>query len=519
VAAWEGEVVAIVPRWEWRTFGPGTLVAEPHLAALEATGDQESDETYLLREGDEPPTATVKLRGGLLDVKQLVATDEWGLQQWIPVLKAELPVDAGTVRRVWGLLGCDAPAPERDAYTDRQLLDELTGPGSGVRPVAVHKRRVRYRINGCTSELSDVAVDGVTTRTFAIESEDAGAVIEGVRSVGVAAFVNTAYPAGLAWLLGGTAERFAVVDCGTNSVKFHVAERLPPGAWRTIADRAEMTRLGEGLTEGGDIGEAPLERTVAAIAGMVAEARRHGALAVFGDGTAAFRIARNREAAIGTIARRTGLHLEVLSGEDEARLAFLAVKAGIGLGEGTLAVFDTGGGSTQLTFGHGDTVDDRFSVNVGAVRYTERFGLDGVVPEGTLREALAAIGADLARLDGRRPVDALVGMGGAITNITAVKHGLATYDPDRVQGTVLDRAEIDRQIERYRTTPLEARRSITGLQPSRAEVILAGACIVRTVMDKLGSASLTVSDRGLRHGLLIDRLGAVPIPRRNHGHA
>ena len=124
-----------------------------------------------------------------------------------------------------------------------------------------------------------------------------------------------------------------------------------------------------------------------------------------------------------------------------------------------------------------------------------------------LREALAAIAADLSRLDGRARARGARGMGGAVTNITAVRHGLATYDPDVVQGTVLDRAEIDRQIELYRTRDADARRAIVGLQPKRAEVILAGACIVRTVMDKLGKQQLTVSDRGLRHGVLAERFG------------
>jgi len=170
-------------------------------------------------------------------------------------------------------------------------------------------------------------------------------------------------------------------------------------------------------------------------------------------------------------------------------------------------VFDTGGGSTQLTFGSGDRVDERWSVDVGAVKYTDRFGLAGEVSTETLEEALTAIAADLSRLDGRDPVDALVGMGGAVTNITAVRHQLATYDPDVVQGTVLTRDEIDRQIELYRTRDAAARREIVGLQPKRADVILAGACIVRTVMDKLGRDALTVSDRGLRHGLIAERFG------------
>ncbi len=98
-------------------------------------------------------------------------------------------------------------------------------------------------------------------------------------------------------------------------------------------------------------------------------------------------------------------------------------------------------------------------------------------------------------------------MGGAVTNLAAVKHELATYDSEVVQGTVLDRAEIDRQIELYRTRTADERREIVGLQPKRAEVILAGALVVRTVMDKLGKDALTVSDRGLRHGLLVERFG------------
>ena len=145
------------------------------------------------------------------------------------------------------------------------------------------------------------------------------------------------------------------------------------------------------------------------------------------------------------------MHIEVISGEEEGRLAYLAAKSGLGLKTGSLVVFDTGGGSSQFTFGHDAIVDDRFSVEVGAVRYTERYRLDGAVSVDTLHEAMAAMAADLSRIAGRPVPDQLVAMGGAVTNITAVKHRLATYDPTVVQGTVLDRAEIDRQIELYRS--------------------------------------------------------------------
>jgi exopolyphosphatase/guanosine-5'-triphosphate,3'-diphosphate pyrophosphatase len=107
----------------------------------------------------------------------------------------------------------------------------------------------------------------------------------------------------------------------------------------------------------------------------------------------------------------------------------------------------------------------------------------------------------------------LIGLGGAITNMTAVHLGLATYDPDRVHGTVVERAEVERQVELYRARDADARRSIAGLQPKRAEVILAGACIVAVVLETLGLDRFTVSDRGLRNGVLVERFGAPDVSR------
>jgi exopolyphosphatase/guanosine-5'-triphosphate,3'-diphosphate pyrophosphatase len=493
----------IIPRWEWRTFGLRFGTAEGHFAALTPGGIQESDELYLLSGAGD----NVKVRDDLMDIKVLVEVDADGLEQWRPVMKAGFPLPAADVSKVLEALHLPRPPLAREAYTLDQFVTEVAEPSGAMRAVKVHKRRVRYMVGGCTAEVSDVVADGRPTRTIAIESEDAAAVIAAVRSVGLGGYVNTSYPKGLRALIDGAPARYAVIDVGTNSVKFHVGERDAGGRWRAVVDRADLTRLGEGLEAHGEIAPEALERTAAAIAGMVDEAKALGALAIAAVGTAGLRIARNSDAVVAAIAARTGITVEVIPGEEESRLAYLAVKAGLGLAEGSLVVFDTGGGSTQFTFGQAARVDERFSVDVGAVRYTERFGLSGAVTPELLREALAAISADLSRIDGRPAPDALVAMGGAVTNITAVKHGLATYDPDVVQGTVLDRAEIDRQIEMYRTRDVEARRAIVGLQPKRADVILAGACVVRTVMEKLGQESFTVSDRGLRHGLLVERFG------------
>jgi exopolyphosphatase/guanosine-5'-triphosphate,3'-diphosphate pyrophosphatase len=250
-----------------------------------------------------------------------------------------------------------------------------------------------------------------------------------------------------------------------------------------------------------------MHRTEDAIAGMVDEARSHDAAAIAAVGTAGLRIAPNRQTFLDAVKARTGIDVEVISGEEEGRLAYVAATSALPLARGLLVVFDSGGGSSQFTFGEGSRVDERFSVDVGAVRFAERFGLAGAVERETVDAALAAIATDLTRLDGHQRPAGVIGMGGTVTNLTAVKHGLAEYDPDVVHGTVLDVGEIDRQIELYRTRDTEQRRTIPGLQPARAEVILAGACVVRTILTKLGHDSLTVSDRGLRHGVFLERFG------------
>ncbi len=496
-------MTTIVPRWEWRTFGTDFDAAEAVFAALEPTGIQESDEVYL-RTGSGP---IVKIRDELMDVKVLQEVSPEGLEQWVPVMKEGFPLAATDVAKVFAMLAIDPPPLNRDSYTLDQFHSEVLASHPQVSAVPIHKRRVRYTLDGCMAELTDLVVDSVPMRTIAIESEDPDKVIDAVNTTGMQTLLNHNFVRGMTIILVDGGVRYAVVDVGTNSVKFHVAEQTADG-WRAVVDRAELTRLGEGQEPNGPISDEAMERTAKAIAEMVDDARQNRARAIVMVGTAALRTASNRDQVIDLIRRRTGFTVEAISGEEEARLAYLAVKAELGLDPGSLVVFDTGGGSSQFTFGDGDEVVERFSVPVGAVRYTETFGLDNAVEADVLASALEAISRDLSALDGRPRPDALVAMGGAVTNITAVFHRLATYDPDVVQGTILERDEIDRQIEMYRTQDAEARRSIVGLQPKRADVILAGCCIVRTVMGKLGQESLTVSDRGLRHGLLRERFGA-----------
>jgi exopolyphosphatase/guanosine-5'-triphosphate,3'-diphosphate pyrophosphatase len=487
----------VVPRWEWRSFGASFGSAEAELTAREPERLHETEELYLLSAGSD---ASVKVRDALMDVKRLEDVNQDGLEQWRPVMKAGFPLGADEVRFVLDVLHVPAPQATPPQYGPDDLADlALTAP--------VHKKRAHYRIDGCLAELSEIRVGDRSTRTLAVEGEDPRRVIAVVRRLGLAGRRNVSVARGFKALLGVGATRYAVIDVGTNSIKLHVAERAADGEWRTLADHAEVTRLGEGIDESGRLGIEPVRRTSAAIAALAAEARQLGTTEIAAVGTAGLRIASNAATLIGAVRDASGLTIEVIGGGEEARLAFRAATAGLSATDGALVVFDTGGGSSQFTIGANGHVGEQFSVDIGSVRLTERFGLDRAVSPQVVEDACAAVARGFGRLAGRAAPAAVIGMGGAVTNLAAIELALAPYDPDRIQGTVLRRADVERQVERLRVLGADERRAIVGLQPARAEVILAGAGIVRTVLDVLGAGALTVSDRALRHGLIVDRFG------------
>ncbi|HEY5420088.1 MAG TPA: Ppx/GppA family phosphatase, partial [Marmoricola sp.] len=352
---------ALVPRWEWRGFGDELRAVESIFGRESSKQVVESDEVYVLSVRG---TDGVKVRDELMDVKHLLEVNDDGLEQWVPVMKTGFPVSATDVGSVLRALRVDAQSSRlaRAAYTLPEFLDDVVGPHPDLLAVEVHKRRERYTVGGCMAEVSEISTGHGSTHTVAIESEDAKRVIQTVRDVGLASRPNVSLVRGLKAMVGFGVERFAVVDVGTNSVKFHIGERGADGSWRTVLDRAQSTRLGDGLQETGQLNPEPIERTVAAIAEMAEEARQHKVAAIAAVGTAGLRIAPNSADLVEAVQSRSGVLLEVISGEQEARLAYLAAMAGIGQVPGSRVVFDTGGGSSQFTFGSGEEVEERFSV-------------------------------------------------------------------------------------------------------------------------------------------------------------
>lgn len=302
-------------------------------------------------------------------------------------------------------------------------------------------------------------------------------------------------------------KRVAIIDIGTNSIKFFVGERNEDGTIQTIVDKNDIAQLGEGLRETGLICPEALERNAQSVAAFAKEAIENGAEKIVSVGTMALRTAKNSADFVARVKELCGVEVQVIPGEEEARLSYLAVLSGLPLEEGgELVIFDTGGGSTEFIFGEGTTLKNRFSVNLGALIITENFFSDDPVKEGSVDAAIAYIDEEFAKAGvAGKPIQ-VVGMGGTVTSMGAVKHKMVKYNPDVIQGSTLTKEDVQEQVDTYAARTVEQRRELPGLQPKRAGTILAGACILKDILARLDAPQLTISDRGLRHGLAFDLL-------------
>ncbi len=305
--------------------------------------------------------------------------------------------------------------------------------------------------------------------------------------------------------------RFAAIDVGTNTVLLLVVERRPKGL-AAIVERAEITRLGQGVDRAGTLDPAAIERTVEVLARYATEARALGAEGIACVATSAARDARNGEAFFTAAQERAGLTPEVVSGEEEARLVWTSAWRDFGgAAPGGLAVLDVGGGSTELVVGDGPVPRARRSLQLGAVRLTERVApSDPPRPEELARlraEASEALRPAPALIDGGPRPARLVGVAGTVTTLAAVARELPVYDAGVVHGAQLGRGEVEGLFARLGALTTADRAALPGMEPKRSDVIVAGCAIVLEAMRTLGFERLTVSDRGVRWGLVHDRFG------------
>jgi exopolyphosphatase/guanosine-5'-triphosphate,3'-diphosphate pyrophosphatase len=301
--------------------------------------------------------------------------------------------------------------------------------------------------------------------------------------------------------------KLATIDVGTNTTLLLVAEQRGDGIV-VLEDQAEITRLGRGIGQDGGLGREGIERTLAALRAYASLARKHQA-EIVAVGTEGLRRATNSAEFLGPAAAILGAPIEVIDGEREAALSFLAAARSFPAeAAGTMVVVDIGGGSTEVIVSRAGAVELRRSLPLGSVRLTERHVRHD---PATAAEVAAIVGDVRAALDAvALPAGAaLVGIAGTVTSLAAMAQKLASYDPALVHGFHLTVAQLQQMVDELRRSSQDQREKMPGLDPRRADVILAGACILLEIAERSGAQQVIVSDRGIRWGLLYERLRAA----------
>jgi exopolyphosphatase/guanosine-5'-triphosphate,3'-diphosphate pyrophosphatase len=278
-----------------------------------------------------------------------------------------------------------------------------------------------------------------------------------------------------------------------------------------VAERSALTRLGQGVDASRRLLPEAMERTLDAVARFAAEATALGAQGLVVSATSAARDAQNGVEFLAEAKRRAGVDVEILSGEEEARLSYLAVATDFGAeaAERELVALDIGGGSTEFIFGRGPVVRFHTSINIGSVRLTERCVRTDPPSAEDLARLDAELDSALAPVPRPGPGALVVGVAGTVTSLYAVANAISPYDATRVHGGWLARETLGQTRARLASLPLATRRTLPGLQPERADVIVAGAVLLEHALDHLGATGARVSDRGLRWGLLAARFGGT----------
>ena len=303
--------------------------------------------------------------------------------------------------------------------------------------------------------------------------------------------------------------RFAAIDLGSNTVKLTVADALGDNDWSVVLERAEVTRIGEGLDQSPQLRPEAIERTLRVLTMYAAELDRLGVHAVGCVATAGLRAAADAAAFIERARAETGIAIEIIDGLREAELAYRSPAAAFG--PGSLVVVDVGGRSTELVVGHGPTIDARASLEIGGVRLTERF-LPTDPPTTSERQALEShIASVLAEAPPKPPDADLVGVSGTVLSLMGIHLGLQAMDRTvrQGEGRRLPTTAIAQAIEDLAKVPAAQRVRGDVIPPGRADVIVAGATILRAICDRYGVSSVLVTHRGVRFGVLSELRGNI----------
>ncbi|MEU6073136.1 Ppx/GppA phosphatase family protein [Micromonospora sp. NPDC047074] len=303
----------------------------------------------------------------------------------------------------------------------------------------------------------------------------------------------------------------AAIDCGTNSIRLLVADLPdasagPQAPLVELSRRLEIVRLGQGVDKTGRLAPEAIERTRVALASYAAEIKKLGAERVRMCATSASRDASNAAEFREMVERTLGVAPEVVTGDEEARLSFTGAVRGLPAdAREPYLVFDIGGGSTEFVVGtRAGGVEAAISVDIGCVRMTERH-LHGDPP--TLDEVAAAqadiagaVDRALAAVPGRQAAT-LVGLAGSVTTVVAIVEGLQEYDPARIHHVRVPYDAVAGVTADLLGKTREQRLAIPAMHPGRADVIGAGALVLRVIMERAGMGSVVASEHDILDGI------------------
>ncbi len=305
-------------------------------------------------------------------------------------------------------------------------------------------------------------------------------------------------------MLAGNGGTLAALDCGTNSTRLLVVA----ADGRVLDRQMQVTRLGEGVDATHQLAPDAVQRTISVLSEYREVMEALGVTRARLVATSAVRDASNGEDFLALAGKTTGVVAELLSGEEEGRLAHAGATADLPPAAGDDVVVDIGGGSTELVVEHDGTLG-AVSLDLGCVRLTERYLRTDPPTPDELARAVASIGVELDRAVTRQPVlgalrpgSRLIGLAGTVSTLTMLHQQLAVYDRARVHHAVLAARDVAHWCEVLASEPSAARAERPGMTPGREDVIVGGAIVLREVMAHFGFASCLVSESDILDGLV-----------------
>jgi len=305
-------------------------------------------------------------------------------------------------------------------------------------------------------------------------------------------------------------ERVASIDIGTNTLLLLIAD-VGQGVLKPLLEIETVVGLGKGLQKSGILSPEAMNRGYDTLDQYMEHCRRMGVQKIFTIGTSALRDARNSREFLERVKEKLGLSIEIISGEEEAQLSYLAVTKDLQEPEKMILVVDVGGGSTEFILGKGNQIIQWVSLPLGSVRFTERYLISDPVKDDEWDRMEKAIRRALIDLPRSRELPWMVAVGGTATTLAAVALGLKEFSVETIHHFVLKGEALRNQLSLYRSKTVDERRKIPGLFPNRADVILAGGAILCLAMEQLNCPSVWVSCHGIRYGLLYQRLHSLII--------